>query len=94
MSEEQQIALEEIIKEKGRDKKAVIPILQAIQDKYNYLPEEMLKEVSTSTDITPDLLMGVASFYAQFRLQPAGKHIIKVCTGTACPGGRRSPARP
>ncbi|MFC2124372.1 NAD(P)H-dependent oxidoreductase subunit E [Bacteroidota bacterium] len=84
MTEDQHISIEEIIEAKGRDKKAVIPVLQAIQDKYNYLPEDVLKQVCDSTDITPDLIVGVASFYTQFRLQPAGKHIIKVCSGTAC----------
>ena len=84
MSEEQHIALEEIIHEKGRDKKAVIPILQAIQDKYNYLPQDVLHKVCETTEITPDLIVGVASFYNQFLLEPAGDHIIKVCTGTAC----------
>ncbi|MBS0000263.1 MAG: NAD(P)H-dependent oxidoreductase subunit E [Cyclobacteriaceae bacterium] len=76
--------LEKIILENGREQKAVIPILQSIQSRYNYLPEEALKLVCEKTDITPDLILGVASFYNHFRLSPAGKHIIKVCTGTAC----------
>jgi len=76
--------IDQVIKEKGREQKAVIPILQAIQNEYNYLPEEILKHVCERTEITPDLIMGVASFYTQFRLEPAGEHIIKVCTGTAC----------
>ena len=84
MTEEQQIALDGIIEAKGEGKNSVIPILQAIQDEYNYLPENILKKVCNQTDITPDLIMGVASFYSQFRLQPAGEHIIKVCAGTAC----------
>ncbi len=84
MSEEQNITLKEIIQVQGQSRKSVIPILQAIQEKYNYLPENLLKGVCEQTDITPDLIMGVASFYSQFRLQPAGEHIIKVCTGTAC----------
>jgi len=78
------LSIEEIIEAKGRDKKAVIPILQAIQNQYNYLPDNALKEVCSKTDITPGLIVGVASFYTQFRLHPAGKHIIKVCSGTAC----------
>ncbi len=84
MSEENQITLDGIIEAQGQSKKSVIPILQGIQDKYNYLPEDMLKKVCEQTDITPDQIMGVASFYSQFRLEPAGEHIIKVCTGTAC----------
>ena len=59
--------LERIIRLNGRDQQAVIPILQAIQAKYNYLPEEILKSVCEKTDITPDLIFGVASFYNHFR---------------------------
>jgi NADH:ubiquinone oxidoreductase subunit F (NADH-binding)/NADH:ubiquinone oxidoreductase subunit E/NAD-dependent dihydropyrimidine dehydrogenase PreA subunit len=76
--------IEQVIREKGREKKSVIPILQAIQNEFNYLPQDILKRVCEETEITPDLIMGVASFYTQFRLEPAGEHIIKVCTGTAC----------
>lgn len=76
--------IDQVIQQKGREKRAVIPILQAIQNAYNYLPDDVLKYVCNHTDITPDLIMGVASFYTQFRLEPAGEHIIKVCTGTAC----------
>lgn len=84
MTEEQNTILEKIILKNGGDKKAVIPILQAIQNQYNYLPQDILQQVCKITAITPDLIIGVASFYTQFRLEPAGKHIIKVCTGTAC----------
>ena len=76
--------IDNIIAETGKKKNAVIPVLQAIQNKYNYLPEEALKRVCEITEITPELIVGVASFYAQFRFKPAGKHIIKVCSGTAC----------
>lgn len=84
MPENRYIPLENIIKDKGKGQKSVIPILQAIQEEYHYLPEDVLKKVCDTTDITPDQLMGVASFYSQFRLRPTGEHIIKVCTGTAC----------
>jgi len=68
----------------GRGQSAVIPILQAIQDQYNYLPEEALRRVCELTEITPAQIVGVASFYSQFRFTPAGEHMIKVCVGTAC----------
>lgn len=76
--------IDQILREKGREKRSVIPILQAIQDKYHYLPEEALRRVCAETQITPEQIVSVASFYTQFRLQEAGKHIIKVCMGTAC----------
>ncbi len=73
-----------IIQEKGTAKDAVIPILQAIQKEFNYLPEEALEMVCELTEITPAEIVGVASFYSQFRFKPAGKHMVKVCVGTAC----------
>lgn len=76
--------IDQVIAEKGSSKKSLIPLLQAIQDEYNYLPEESLKYLAENTSITPAEIIGVASFYKQFRLQPAGKHIVKVCVGTAC----------
>ncbi|MBA4408862.1 MAG: proton-conducting membrane transporter [Odoribacter sp.] len=79
-----QQAIDLIIAEKGTAARAVIPILQAIQNTFNYLPEEALKYVCQKTEITPEQIVGVASFYSQFRMQPSGEHIIKVCVGTAC----------
>jgi len=76
--------VEGIVNELGRETEAVIPILQAIQGKYNYLPEEALRRVCEISEITPGQIVGVASFYSQFRFRPAGQHMIKVCVGTAC----------
>ncbi len=68
----------------GKEKKAVIPILHAIQKQYNYLPEAALRKVCEITEITPADITGIASFYSQFRREPVGEHMISVCTGTAC----------
>lgn len=76
--------LEAIISAKGRQKNNVIPILQAIQKEYKYLPQNALDFICNKTDITPAEITSVASFYSQFRFQPVGEHIIKVCVGTAC----------
>ena len=73
-----------IVNEVGSGQNAVIPVLQAIQNRYNYLPEEALRRVCEISEITPARIVGVASFYSQFRFKPAGEHIIKVCVGTAC----------
>ena len=62
----------------------LIPILQAIQHEYQYLPEEVLTYVATSLDVPPARVFGVATFYAHFALEPKGKHVIRVCDGTAC----------
>jgi len=76
--------VDQIIQEKGKESNAVIPVLQAIQNKFNYLPEEALKRVCEISDITQSQITGISTFYTQFRHKPVGKHIIKVCIGTAC----------
>ena len=81
---EQQKYIDQLIQEKGSTKKSLIPILQAIQKEYNYLPEDVLRAVAENTEISAAEIVGVASFYSQFRMQPVGEHMIKVCVGTAC----------
>jgi NADH-quinone oxidoreductase subunit E len=67
------------------DKKGnLIPILQGTQNNYGYLPEKALKEISLRTGHSLSTIYGVATFYSQFRLHPVGKHIIRICHGTAC----------
>jgi NADH-quinone oxidoreductase subunit F len=76
--------VDRIVEEIGRGEESVIPILQAIQDHYRYLPEPILQRVCEITDITPSQIIGVSTFYSQFRHRPVGQHIISVCHGTAC----------
>ncbi|MFC1693556.1 NAD(P)H-dependent oxidoreductase subunit E [Candidatus Latescibacterota bacterium] len=73
-----------IVNETGTAESDVIPILHAIQKKYNYLPETALRRVCNTTDITPASITGVSTFYTQFRHAPVGNHIIHICNGTAC----------
>ena len=73
-----------LVKEHGKDRHHLIPILQAIQSLYHYLPKELLLEVSKQTEIPLSNIYGVATFYAFFSLDPKGKNMIKVCNGTAC----------
>jgi len=68
----------------GRTPEAVIPILQALQEHYRYLPEEALERVCGLTQITPASIWGIATFYDQFRHKPVGQHLVHVCHGTAC----------
>lgn len=76
--------LDRILEEfKGR-KGAIIPILQRTQDAYGYLPKSALHYISKKTLIPINKLYGVATFYAQFHLKRRGKHLIRVCDGTAC----------
>ncbi|MHB8108582.1 MAG: NADH-quinone oxidoreductase subunit NuoE family protein [Syntrophorhabdaceae bacterium] len=74
----------EIIDDNQRNAARLIPILQAVQSEYRYLPEEILTFVATSLGISPARVFGVATFYSLFTLKPKGKYIIRVCNGTAC----------
>ena len=74
----------EILDRYDRSEIKIIPILQAVQDEYRYLPQEVLTFIATSLNISPAKLFGVATFYSHFSLEPKGKHIIKMCDGTAC----------
>ncbi len=76
--------VKEIIEKYGTERSALIPVLQAIQGEFRYLPQEMLSFVATAMGIPQAEVFGVATFYAQFSTQPKGKHIVQVCDGTAC----------
>ena len=83
-SDDDYAAVLEAVKRHGRGPDAVVPILQAVQDHYRYLPEDALQKVCALTEITPAAIAGVSTFYSQFRHRPVGRHVISVCHGTAC----------
>jgi NADH-quinone oxidoreductase subunit E len=62
----------------------LIPLLQAAQDHYGYIPEHAIEQISAATGYQPARIYGVITFYNQFRLQPMGKYVIRLCQGTAC----------
>jgi len=71
--------------EKYKGKKGnMIPLLQGTQAIYGYIPKEAFGKLAAETGLKLSEMYGVATFYAQFRLNPVGKHIVKVCHGTAC----------
>jgi len=71
--------------EKYKDKKGnLIPLLQGTQEIFGYIPKEAFLRISEGTGLDLSEMYGVATFYAQFRLNPVGKYIVKVCHGTAC----------
>ncbi|NLX53796.1 MAG: 4Fe-4S dicluster domain-containing protein [Planctomycetaceae bacterium] len=76
--------VDEIVVQCGTRREAVVPILQAIQRHYRYLPQPALMRVCELTEITPADITGVSTFYTHFRHQPVGRHVIHVCEGTAC----------
>lgn len=63
---------------------SLIPMLQASQERFGYLPREVMERISDHLGLPESKVYGVATFYAQFRLEPLGDHVIKVCHGTAC----------
>lgn len=77
--------LDEIINQYGGKKSNLIAILQKVQEVYRYLPEEAMIYIGTKMEgLSPATVFGVATFYAQFSLEPKGKYEIRVCDGTAC----------
>jgi NADH-quinone oxidoreductase subunit F len=76
--------VDQIVQEVGRSADRVIPLLQALQARYRYLPEEALRRVCELTEVTPASIAGVSTFFTQFRHQPVGRHVVSVCHGTAC----------
>ncbi|WP_310599666.1 NAD(P)H-dependent oxidoreductase subunit E [Desulfobulbus sp.] len=73
-----------ILAENGNQPQRLIPILQAVQEEYRYLPEDVLTFVATGLAIPPARVFGVATFYSHFALSPKGKYCIRLCDGTAC----------
>ncbi|MBI4657961.1 MAG: NAD(P)H-dependent oxidoreductase subunit E [Verrucomicrobia bacterium] len=76
--------VDQAVQQIGSTPDSVIPILQALQEHYGYLPAEALERVCSTTQITPASISGVATFYDMFRHKPVGRFIVHVCRGTAC----------
>ena len=76
--------IDSILNEYRREESSLVPILQEIQAQYNYLPKEVLIEVSDGLGITLSQVYSVATFFKAFTLEPRGRHLINVCLGTAC----------
>jgi NADH:ubiquinone oxidoreductase subunit E len=68
----------------GCDPHRLVPVLQEIQEIFSYLPKEAMNYIATALGVSPGSVYGVATFYSHFTLEPKGKHIIRVCDGTAC----------
>ena len=77
--------IDKILEKYEYKKSYLIAMLQAVQEIYKYLPEEAMTYIGEKVDdLSPATVYGVATFYAQFSLEPKGKYEIKVCDGTAC----------
>lgn len=69
---------------KRKQEGALIPLLQSAQESYGYIPEKAIHYISELVNIPAADIYGVVTFYSQFRLNPPGKYIIRICEGTAC----------
>ena len=76
--------LEPVLTQYAETKGSLITILQHAQEIYGYLPQDVIRHIAARTGIKPAKIMGVATFYTHFRLQPVGKYLIMLCKGTAC----------
>jgi NADH-quinone oxidoreductase subunit E len=76
--------LAEVFARHGSERSDLIPILQEAQDELGYLSRETMLAISRRLRMPASSVLGVATFYAQFYLQPRGRHHLVVCRGTAC----------
>lgn len=79
-----QARVERVLARYSGRKGAVIPVLQEVQETLGYLPIWAIQAIALGLEIPASQVYGVVTFYAQFRLKPIGKHLCKVCHGTAC----------
>jgi len=77
-------AIDTIVHKHNVEAGAVIPILQEIQDTYGYVPPVAIQRIAENINVPASEIFGIVTFYGQFRLQPLGKYLIKICHGTAC----------
>jgi len=76
--------VDEILKRYEKKEASLIPVLQEVQSCFRYLPEEALVRIGQKLNIALSRIYGVATFYSQFYLAKRGRHVIRVCRGTAC----------
>lgn len=78
------LKLDELLTHYAGKQGALIPVLQKAQEIYGYLPADVLKRISKGMRMPLVRIYGVVTFYAQFRLTPMGRNVVRVCLGTAC----------
>ena len=81
---EQEAALKKVIEDHKGKPGALMPVMQKAQDIYGYLPIEVQTMIAEGLGVSLEQVYGVSTFYAWFSLEPKGKHLIRVCLGTAC----------
>lgn len=83
-TKEQETELAAVITEHKGQQGALIPVMQKAQEIYGYLPIEVQEQIALGLGVPLEKVYGVATFYAQFALNPKGQYKISVCLGTAC----------
>ncbi|MFB6154000.1 MAG: NAD(P)H-dependent oxidoreductase subunit E, partial [Halodesulfurarchaeum sp.] len=83
-AEIQGVDLRRVLATLDHDRQSVLPALQEIQGAFGYLPESALEYVADEFETPLATIVGIATFYEQFSLEPQGEHVVRVCTGTAC----------
>ncbi len=76
--------LDDILLQYSQDRDNLIPILQEVQQRLGYLPQEAMERVASFLKLSASTVYGVSTFYAHFKLSPTGRRTVKVCRGTAC----------
>ena len=76
--------LDDILSRYSKDRENLIPLLQEVQERFGYLPEEAMELVADFLKLSNSTIYAVSTFYAQFKLTPTGKRLVKICRGTAC----------
>lgn len=84
ISQEQWAKIEEIIQRNKNKPGALIPVLEQVQEAVGFLPAEVQHKISEELNISPAMIYGVVTFYSFFTMVPRGRHLIRVCLGTAC----------
>ena len=76
--------IDSVLEKHGNDKARIIAIMQEVQERYRYLPQDSLEYIAKKVGMSESKLYGVATFYGNFSLDAKGKYVMKVCRGTAC----------
>ncbi len=76
--------MSEILASFKGEKNEIIPILQQVQQKFGYLPEQAMRRIAEFIHVPASTVFGIGTFYAQFKLVPTGRNVIRICRGTGC----------
>jgi NADH:ubiquinone oxidoreductase subunit E len=79
-----QTTVDDILREFGPERRALVNVLHRVQETYGYLPQDAIRRIAARFRISESEIYGVLTFYSAFSLTPKGRNVVKVCLGTAC----------